>query len=239
NMSKCNVILDSSVSRTAFINRSMRVFFSECCVSVCRSGAWRVGGLEVSTGKVSSIEAMNGSTVLLPCTYSSCIGIKNLYFNWKYNDNGTFLKLCEAEIPTEKVEPKVHVFHERVEFVGSSKTNNISILLWNITFEDEGEYTCFARNPKEKNRNHSAIFTLIVVDQMKEVDNTLTVIIVSVLGGVIGLVILIMVIKAVVLHVLHKGNEKTKECLVSSSGNDNTENGLSGAKADNKATPKA
>ncbi|XP_047248500.1 sodium channel, voltage-gated, type IV, beta a isoform X2 [Girardinichthys multiradiatus] len=202
-------------------------------------GAWSVGGLEVSTGKVSSIEAMNGSTVLLPCTYSSCIGIKNLYFNWKYNDNGTFLKLCEAEIPTEKVEPKVHVFHDRVEFVGSSKTNNISILLWNITFEDEGEYTCFARNPKEKNRNHSAIFTLIVVDQMKEVDNTLTVLIVSVLGGVIGLVIIIMVIKAVVLHFLGKGNEKTKECLVSSSGNDNTENGLSGAKADNKGTPKA
>lgn len=75
------------------------------------------------------------------------------------------VQLCEAEIPTEKVEPKVHVFYPRVEFVGSSKTNNISILLWNITFEDEGEYICFARNPKEKNRNHSAIFTLIVVDQ--------------------------------------------------------------------------
>ncbi|XP_015245200.1 PREDICTED: sodium channel subunit beta-4-like [Cyprinodon variegatus] len=202
-------------------------------------GAWSVGGLEVSTGKVSSIEAMNGSTVLLPCTYQSCIGIKNLYFNWKYNDNGTLLKLCEAEIPMERVEPKVHIYHERVEFVGSSKTNNISILLWNITFEDEGDYICFARNPKEKNRNHSAVFTLRVVDQMKEVDNTLTVIIVSVVGGVIGLVIIIMVIKAVVLHFLRKGNEKTKECLVSSSGNDNTENGLSGAKADNKGTPKA
>ncbi|XP_028275947.1 sodium channel, voltage-gated, type IV, beta a [Parambassis ranga] len=202
-------------------------------------GVWSVGGLEVSTGKVSSIEAMNGSTVLLPCTYSSCIGIKNLYFNWQYNDNGTFFKLCEAEIPMEGVEPKVSVYHERVEFVGSSKTNNISILLWNITFEDEGQYICFARNPKEKNRNHSAVFTLRVVDQMKEVDNTLTIIIVSVLGGVIGLVIIVMVIKALVVHFLLKGDEKNKECLVSSSGNDNTENGLSGAKADNKGTPKA
>uniref|UniRef100_A0A1A8S2E6 Sodium channel, voltage-gated, type IV, beta a n=2 Tax=Nothobranchius TaxID=28779 RepID=A0A1A8S2E6_9TELE len=202
-------------------------------------GVWCVDGLEVSTGKVSSVEAMNGSTVMLPCTYSSCIGIQNLYFNWKFNDNGTLVKLCEAEIPTEKVEPKVRVFHDRVEFIGSSKTNNISILLWNITFEDEGEYICFARNPKEKNRNHSAIYTLIVVNQLKEVDNTLTVIIVSALGGVIGLVIIIMVIKAVVVHVLRKDSEKTKECLVTSSGNDNTENGLSGAKADNKGTAKA
>ncbi|XP_037630821.1 sodium channel subunit beta-4-like isoform X1 [Sebastes umbrosus] len=202
-------------------------------------GVWSVGGLEVVTSKVPHIEAMNGSTVLLPCTYSSCIGIKNLYFNWHYNDNGTMLKLCEAVIPIEGVEPKVSVYHERVEFIGSSKNNNISILLWNITFDDEGEYICFAKNPKEKYRNHSASYTLIVVDRMREVDNTLTVIIVSVLGGVIGIVIIVMVIKALVVHFLLKDDEKTKDCLVSSSGNDNTENGLTGAKADNKGTPKA
>ncbi|TNN01655.1 hypothetical protein fugu_011037 [Takifugu bimaculatus] len=171
-------------------------------------GVWTVGGLEVTTGKVSSIEAMNGSTVLLPCTYSSCIGIQRLYFNWHFNNNGTMVKYCEAVIPSEDVEPRVKVLHERVEFVGSSKNSNISILLWNITFDDEGDYICFAKNPKEKNRNHSAVFTLIVVDQMKEDDNTLTVFIVSVLGGVIGLVIIVMVIKAVVLHFLRKGNEK-------------------------------
>lgn len=202
-------------------------------------GAWSVGGLEITTDKVPSVEAMNGSTVLLPCKYYSCIGIKNLYFNWHYNDNGTMLKLCEGVIPAEGVEPRVNVYHERVEFVGSSKSTNISILLWNITFEDDGDYICFARNPKEKNRNHSAVYTLRVVDHMKEVDNTLTVIIVSVLGGVIGLVIIVMVIKALVVHFLLKDDEKNKECLVSSSGNDNTENGLSGAKADNKGTPKA
>lgn len=197
-------------------------------------GVWTAAGLEVITSKVGTVEAMNGSTVLLPCTYSSCIGIKNLYFNW--TKNGTMY--CEAVIPIEGVEPKVSVYHERVEFVGSSKTSNISILLWNITFDDEGDYICYARNPKEKNRNHSAVFTLIVVDQMREVDNTLTVIIVSVLGGVIGLVILIMVIKALVVRFLCKSDEKNKECLVSS-GNDNTENGLSGAKGEKQGTPKA
>ncbi|XP_028818425.1 sodium channel, voltage-gated, type IV, beta a isoform X1 [Denticeps clupeoides] len=176
-------------------------------------GVWSAQALEVSVGKVPFVEAMNGSTVLLPCTYSSCIGIKNLYFNWQYNDNGTMQKLCEAVIPAEGIEPNVLILHDRVEFVGSSKRSNISILLKNITFEDEGQYICFARNPKEKNRNHSAIFTLFVVEELKEVDDTLTVIII-------------------------RGPEKNKECLVSSSGNDNTENGLSGSKTDNKATPK-
>ncbi|XP_077423017.1 sodium channel regulatory subunit beta-4-like [Vanacampus margaritifer] len=203
------------------------------------SDVLHVRGLEVTTGKVSTLEAMNGSTVLLPCKYHSCIGISNLYFSWHFNNNGTMEKLCDGVVPSEGVEPKVKVKHQRIEFVGSSKHENISVLLWNITFEDEGEYTCFARNPKEKYRNHSAIYTLRVVDQMREVDNTLTVIIVSVSGGVIGLAIIVMVIKALVVQFLMKDDEKNKECLVNASGNDNTENGLTGAKADNKGTPKA
>lgn len=43
---------------------------------------------------------------------------------------------------------------------------------------------------------------------VKEVDNTLTVIIVSVVGGLIGLIIIVMVIKAVVLNFLNKAQEK-------------------------------
>lgn len=57
------------------------------------------------------------------------------------------------------------IYRERVDFVGKNHKNNVSILLWNITFEDGGQYTCFGRNPKEKDKNHSAIFTLIVVDE--------------------------------------------------------------------------
>ncbi|KAG7470811.1 hypothetical protein MATL_G00117890 [Megalops atlanticus] len=202
-------------------------------------GVWCAQALEVSVGKVHFVEVMNGSTVLLPCTYSSCIGIKNLYFSWRYNDNGTMRMMCNGTIPAEGVDPRSNVYNPRVEFVGSSKTSNISILLWNVTFEDEGEYTCFARNPKEKNRNHSAVFTLFVVDEIKEVDNTLTVIILSVVGGIIGLIIVAMILKALIRFIIGKVQNKNKECLVSSSGIDNTENGLTGSKADNKASPKA
>ncbi|XP_041919945.1 sodium channel, voltage-gated, type IV, beta a [Alosa pseudoharengus] len=199
-------------------------------------GVWCAQALEMSVGKVGVIEALNGSTVLMPCVYSSCIGIKNLYFSWSYNRTEP---LCEGLIPMEGIDPHVVILNERVEFVGSSKTSNISIIFKNITFEDAGDYICFGKNPKEKGRNHSATLTLIVVDELREVDNTLTVIIMSVVGGVIGFIVLAMVIKSLVLHILGKVQEKNKECLVSSSGNDNTENGLSGSKADNKATPKA
>lgn len=47
----------------------------------------------MSVGKIPFLEAVNGSTVMLPCTYASCIGIKNLYFSWQFNDNGTMQKV--------------------------------------------------------------------------------------------------------------------------------------------------
>ncbi|KAJ8332225.1 hypothetical protein SKAU_G00427700 [Synaphobranchus kaupii] len=199
-------------------------------------GVWDTQALEMSVGKVPFLEAVNGSTVLLPCTYASCIGIKDLYFRWQYNDNGTMNTLCDSIIPEDGANPHVNIVGERVEFVG--KNNNISILLWNITFEDDGEYTCFGRNPKEKGKNHSAIFTLYVVDELKVVDKTLTIIIASAVGGAIGLFVAFMLLKNLTLFVLAKLEEKNKECLVSSSGIGNTENGLSGSKADCKATPK-
>ncbi|KAL4659630.1 sodium channel subunit beta-4-like [Arapaima gigas] len=207
------------------------VFFLFSC-----GGAWCCDALEMSVGKIPFVEAVNGSTVLLPCSYTSCIGIKNLYFNWQFNDNGTMQKVCEGVIPSETAEPHVSINRERVEFVG--KANNVSILLWNITFEDGGKYTCFGHNPKEKGKNHSAIFTLYVVDELKVVDNTLTIIIASAVGGAIGLLMAFMLLKNFTLYVISKIEEKNKECLVSSSGIDNTENVLSGTKGDSKATPK-
>ncbi|XP_059930521.1 sodium channel subunit beta-4-like [Gadus macrocephalus] len=231
---------DGSGSRLSGRLRSGDLLHSGLALSVLL-GFWCVSGLEVSTGKITVMEAMNGSTVLIPCTYSSCIGIQRLYFNWHYDDNGTMLKLCEGSIAAEGAEPRFSVYHERVEFVGNSKKSNISFLLYNITFADEGDYVCFARNFKEKNRNHSATFTLHVVDQVVEIDNTLTTIIVSVVGGVIGFLIIFMVVKALVVHFILKKDDKNKECLVgSSAGVDNTENGHTTAKGtEAKGTPKA
>ncbi|XP_061659618.1 sodium channel, voltage-gated, type IV, beta b [Syngnathoides biaculeatus] len=189
--------------------------------------------LEMSVGKVPFLEAINGSTVTLPCTYSSCIGIENLYFRWQFTRNGTVQTVCDAVIPSKGAVPKVNMYKDRFEFVG--KNNNISILLWNITFEDGGQYTCFGRNPKEKDKNHSAIFHLIVVDELREVDNTATIIIASAVGGAIALLMGFMLLKNFTLFVLSKLEEKKKECLVTSSGIDNTENGLSGSKVNSKA----
>uniref|UniRef100_A0A4W4GLJ4 Ig-like domain-containing protein n=1 Tax=Electrophorus electricus TaxID=8005 RepID=A0A4W4GLJ4_ELEEL len=198
-----------------------------------------VEALEMSTGKIPFLEAVNGSDVLIPCTYLSCIGIKNLYFKWEFNDNGTMLTVLDSVIPIDNAEPMdVNIYRERVEYVGSSKGNNLSMVIWNVTFEDAGQYTCFGKNPKERGKNHSAIFTLYVVDELRVVDNTLKLIIVSGVGGCIALLMIFMLLKNFTIYVLDKIKEKNKECLVTSSGIDNTVNSLSGSRVTSKATPK-
>ncbi|XP_043854328.1 sodium channel subunit beta-4 isoform X3 [Dromiciops gliroides] len=198
--------------------------------------------LEVSVGKAATITAVNGTNVLLPCTFSTCMGFENLHFWWTFNNSEEFKNLLDGTVKNEKSEPKIrsNIDPSRIEMAGSvkEKKNNISILILNLEFSDKGKYTCRVKNPKERNAQHEATISLIVVDKLVKVDNTVTIIIVSVVGGVIGLLIVIMLIKKFVTFIIKKTQEKKKECLVNSSGNDNTENGLAGSKAEQKATPK-
>uniref|UniRef100_A0A8C3N8Q9 Uncharacterized protein n=1 Tax=Geospiza parvula TaxID=87175 RepID=A0A8C3N8Q9_GEOPR len=194
--------------------------------------------LEVSVGKTNTVTALNNSNVLLPCTFSTCMGFQDLVFKWYFN---TTELIYHGKIKTKTTEPTLIWHNPRVEFVGSTtkKDNNISIVLNSVEFSDAGKYTCHVKNPRERNAQHNATIILTVVHKMVETDNTVTLIIVGVVGGLIGLLILFMLIKRVVLFIIKKTQDGKKECLVSSSGNDNTENGLAGSKAEQKAPPKA
>lgn len=169
--------------------------------------------LEVSVGKASTIYAVNSTEILLPCTFSSCFGFRDLSFWWSYNGSETFKILIIGSVKNEKSDPRVHLKNDdRITLEGSTKEkmNNISILLKDLEFSDTVE----------------------------EVDNTVTLIILAVVGGVIGLLVFILLVKKLITFILKKTQEKKKECLVSSSGNDNTENGLPGSKAEEKPPTK-
>uniref|UniRef100_A0A8D0KQI0 Sodium voltage-gated channel beta subunit 4 n=1 Tax=Strix occidentalis caurina TaxID=311401 RepID=A0A8D0KQI0_STROC len=201
--------------------------------------------LEVSVGKTNTVMALNNSNVLLPCIFTTCIGFQDLDFTWYFNLTemvGCSL-IYHGKIKSKASEPILVERNPRVEFVGSTtgKDNNISIVLKNVEFSDAGRYTCHVKNPKEKKAQHNATIILTVVQESKlvEADNTVTLIIVGIVGGLIGLLILFMLVKRVVLFIIKKTQDGKKECLVSSSGNDNTENGLAGSKAEQKAPPKA
>ncbi|KFV61099.1 Sodium channel subunit beta-4, partial [Dryobates pubescens] len=172
--------------------------------------------LEVSVGKTNTVMALNSSNVLLPCTFTTCIGFQDLVFTWYFNSTELVgpaslppflhLQIYQGKIKSKTSEPTVVSSNPRVEFVGSTtgKDNNISIVLNSVEFSDAGKYTCHVKNPKEKNAQHNATIFLTVVQKMVETDNTVTLIIVGVVGGLIGLLILFMLIKRVVLFIIKK-----------------------------------
>uniref|UniRef100_A0A8D0GGB3 Sodium voltage-gated channel beta subunit 4 n=1 Tax=Sphenodon punctatus TaxID=8508 RepID=A0A8D0GGB3_SPHPU len=192
--------------------------------------------LEVTVGKTNVVTALNGTDVLLPCTFTTCIGFENALFWWFYNGTKWLIKYTK-----KTTNPILTFSHPRVELpeLTLGKENNISILLLSVDFSDSGQYFCKVKNPKEMNAQHNATLILNVVHELVKVDNTLTIIIVSAVGGFFGFLILVLLIKKCVLFIIKKTQEKKKECLVSSSGNDNTENGLAGSKAEQKSAPKA
>lgn len=55
--------------------------------------------LEVSVGKTNVVTALNGSDVLLPCVFTTCIGFWDLVFTWSYNDSTTVRGLQSTAVP--------------------------------------------------------------------------------------------------------------------------------------------
>lgn len=77
-------------------------------------------------------------------------------------------QLIDGIVKNDKSDPKVKVKDDdRITLEGSTKEkmNNISILLSDLDFSDTGKYTCFVRNPKERDLNNSATIFLQVVDK--------------------------------------------------------------------------
>ncbi|XP_069080831.1 sodium channel subunit beta-4 [Pleurodeles waltl] len=183
-------------------------------------------GLEVSVGKTNIVTAKNGTDVLLPCTFATCIGFENVEFWWTYNSTDTYNVLYRGTIKSKQSNPQMKEHPDpQIELAASNtvKDYNISVILKDVQFENEGKYSCFVINPKEKFARHNATLHLKVVDKFVVVDNTLTLIIVSAVGGLIGLLILIFIMKKIITFAIKKSREKKKDYLVNSSGNDNTE----------------
>ncbi|KAM4651839.1 sodium channel regulatory subunit beta-4 [Discoglossus pictus] len=199
--------------------------------------------LEVTVGKNSNIKVRNGTDVILPCLFSACFGFESVTFAWTYTPFNSSVKpitLYQGFLKDKTSDPKAIITpDDQVELVHNKvalpKDYNLSLLLKNADFYNSGRYTCAVTNKKEKDAKHNATLTLTVVDKFEVVDNTLTIIIVSAVGGVIGLLILILLIKKIV-NVIRKKNSDKKDCLVSSSVNDNTENA---SKPEMKVKPKA
>ncbi|KAI7802968.1 hypothetical protein IRJ41_000886 [Triplophysa rosa] len=89
-----------------------------------------------------------GGSVLLPCSVDSLSSLEDLEVEWKKSDSQTLIHLYQdgdirPEVQHEDYHDRAHFFTENI------KHGNFSLLMKNVTVQDEGQYTCTVHSGQE------------------------------------------------------------------------------------------
>ncbi|KAF3848027.1 hypothetical protein F7725_021055, partial [Dissostichus mawsoni] len=139
---------------------------------------WLSGCSSMDVLMPQNINALNGTTVKIPCTFTSCYKMDLVTFNKK-----------KGMVPLRSYQ-----FGDRVMFAGNLDKNDLSITLSEVQIEDEGLYNCYVRNPPDRIQGHGTIRLHVVTELPPPRDSTIAVAIGASVGGALALLILSMVV---------------------------------------------
>uniref|UniRef100_A0A667ZGX1 Sodium channel, voltage-gated, type II, beta n=1 Tax=Myripristis murdjan TaxID=586833 RepID=A0A667ZGX1_9TELE len=148
------------------------------CVCVCCSS------MDVLVA--SKINALNGTTVKISCTFTSCykMDVTKFAMNWTYQEtlNDTEEMFMTYYSKKGMVPLRSDRFGERVVFAGNLEKNDLSITLSDV------------QNPPDRIQGHGVIQLNVVTELPPPRDSTIAVAIGASVGGALALVILSMVV---------------------------------------------
>uniref|UniRef100_A0A8C3ELX6 Sodium voltage-gated channel beta subunit 2 n=1 Tax=Corvus moneduloides TaxID=1196302 RepID=A0A8C3ELX6_CORMO len=116
-------------------------------------------GLGMEVMAPATINALNGSSVKLSCTFNSCYKVENKQFslNWTYQECSNCSEELFLQFRTKIMNKQLDRFGNRVEFTGNPAKYDVSFTLKNVQLEDEGTYNCYVLNPPDRHRGHGKI----------------------------------------------------------------------------------
>uniref|UniRef100_A0A8C6SNC4 Sodium channel, voltage-gated, type II, beta n=1 Tax=Neogobius melanostomus TaxID=47308 RepID=A0A8C6SNC4_9GOBI len=146
----------------------------------------------------TSINALNGTMIKIPCTFTSCYKMDAAKFvmNWSYQEgvNDTRDMFMQYDKKRGMVAVRTDRFWDRVLFAGNLDKNDLSITLSDVQPEDGGLYTCYVRNPPDRIQGTGVIELIVVTELPPPRDSTIAVAIGASVGGALALLILSMVV---------------------------------------------
>ncbi|KAM6334596.1 sodium channel subunit beta-2 [Rissa tridactyla] len=157
-------------------------------------------GLGMEVMAPATINALNGSSVKLSCTFNSCYKVENKQFslNWTYQECDNCSEELFLQFRMKIMNKQLDRFGNRVEFTGNPTKYDVSFTLKNVQLEDEGTYNCYVLNPPDRQRGHASISLKVLTKEPPKHDSTVAVIVGASVGGFLAVVILVlMVVKCV------------------------------------------
>ncbi|XP_016887467.1 sodium channel regulatory subunit beta-2 [Cynoglossus semilaevis] len=146
----------------------------------------------------NNINALNGSTIKISCTFTSCYKMDAAQFsmNWTYQEssNHTEERFMTYHVKKKMVPVRSDRFGDRVMFAGNLDKNDLSITLSDVQLEDVGIYNCYVKNPPDRIQGHGIIQLNVVTELPPPRDSTIAVAIGASVGGALALLILSMVV---------------------------------------------
>ncbi|XP_076156352.1 myelin protein P0 [Alosa pseudoharengus] len=136
--------------------------------------------------------ALVGSDVRLSCSFFSWRWTsEDVTFSWSYRPDGAKdpIAIFHYAGGSPYLDNK-GPFHDRLEFVGNPARRDGSIIIRNLDFSDNGTFTCDAKNPPDIVGRPSSVRLLV----FEKVPVQAGVITGSIIGVVLGLLVLVVVI---------------------------------------------
>uniref|UniRef100_A0A3P8UQQ2 Sodium channel, voltage-gated, type II, beta n=1 Tax=Cynoglossus semilaevis TaxID=244447 RepID=A0A3P8UQQ2_CYNSE len=118
----------------------------------------------------NNINALNGSTIKISCTFTSCYKMDAAQFsmNWTYQEssNHTEERFMTYHVKKKMVPVRSDRFGDRVMFAGNLDKNDLSITLSDVQLEDVGIYNCYVKNPPDRIQGHGIIQLNVVTEPL-------------------------------------------------------------------------
>ncbi|CAL8350977.1 unnamed protein product [Lota lota] len=179
------------------------------CVCVCCCS-----GMDVTMANGNRVNALNGTSVKIPCTFNSCYKMdpNRFVMNWTYQETKNDTKEMFMKFDSKSkgmVLLRTDRFGDRVVFDGNLDKKDLSIKLLDVQVEDQGLYHCYIINHPDRIQGHGNITLYVVHELPPPRDSTIAVAIGASVGGVLALLILSMVVVKCLRH--HKKQELISE----------------------------
>uniref|UniRef100_A0AAY4CAY5 Ig-like domain-containing protein n=1 Tax=Denticeps clupeoides TaxID=299321 RepID=A0AAY4CAY5_9TELE len=142
------------------------------------------------------INALNGSIIKIPCTFTSCYKMDSSKFamNWTYQETTNSTEEMFMTYKNKILPLKTEKFGDRVVFAGILDKNDLSVTISDVQISDEGIYNCYVRNPPDRIQGHGVIQLKVLTELPPPRDSTIAVAIGASVGGILALLILSMVV---------------------------------------------